>query len=84
MSADYEIIGGLALLPIAAAILPVVGAGYAIYKGVQFAERQSETRGVKKKSDECKSRFIKGKTSRIMVLWLKCMILTRRFLISMI
>lgn len=44
MSADYEIIGGLALLPIAAAILPVVGAGYAIYKGVQFAERQSETR----------------------------------------
>ena len=42
MSADLEIVGGLILLPVALAALPIVGAGYAIYKGATALQRHNE------------------------------------------
>lgn len=42
MSADLEIAGGLILLPVALAALPIIGAGYAIYKGAAALQRHNE------------------------------------------
>ena len=42
MSADLEIAGGLILLPVALAALPIIGAGYAIYKGATALQRHNE------------------------------------------
>lgn len=42
MSADFSILGGLILLPVALAVAPIVGGAYAIYKGAQVANRRAE------------------------------------------